>query len=332
MFVSFRLNLLSTSTSQHPHLFTGYFQTSLCRLFWLHCILCFWTLSPFKGTPWRHTRRSLQLKDVFKGADKLMELCAFALVIYPCAQIFLGKAWVACNCPGFFFQELLLLSQVQKSQAFMWSCLTQDTTEIQLIPFMVRSSFFVTIFPTKLWPTTTTPLWHKPGECQGSSTHMLSSTQWQWLEEELTKEAAITVIVSGVQVIFVLLIVGTKQSWLEKHSHDKDMCIFRMSYNYVFCRSSNQQTWPRLRSSIVHTTHTLAGAIPFTRPLQRFWWDLVVYICTQKVWCANQPMKHFQSKIKFAQIWTKVGEDDHWLGTATESWGEVAFLKSSLLL
>ena len=37
---------------------------------------------------------------------------------------------------------------------------------------------------------------------------MLSSTQWQWLEEELTKEADITVIVSGVQVIFVLLIVG----------------------------------------------------------------------------------------------------------------------------
>ena len=37
---------------------------------------------------------------------------------------------------------------------------------------------------------------------------MLSFTQWQWLEEELTKEAVITVIVSGVQVIFVLLIVG----------------------------------------------------------------------------------------------------------------------------
>ena len=37
---------------------------------------------------------------------------------------------------------------------------------------------------------------------------MLSSTQWQWLEEELTKEATITVIVSGVQVIFLLLIVG----------------------------------------------------------------------------------------------------------------------------
>ena len=37
---------------------------------------------------------------------------------------------------------------------------------------------------------------------------MLSATQWQWLEAELTKEAAITVIVSGVQVIFVLLIVG----------------------------------------------------------------------------------------------------------------------------
>ena len=36
-------------------------------------------------------------------------------------------------------------------------------------------------------------------------------------------------------------------------------------------------------------------------------------------------MKHFQSKIEFAQIETKVGEDDHWLGTATESWGEVAF-------
>ena len=30
--------------------------------------------------------------------------------------------------------------------------------------------------------------------------------------------------------------------------------------------------------------------------------------------------------IKFAQIETKVGEDDHWLGTATESWGEVAFI------
>ena len=55
---------------------------------------------------------------------------------------------------------------------------------------------------------------------------MLSSTQWQWLEEELTKEAAITVIVSGVQVIFVLLIVGRQlieQSLLEKHSHDKNI-------------------------------------------------------------------------------------------------------------
>ena len=78
MFVSFRLNLLSTLASQHHHLFTGYFQTSLCRLFWVHCILCFWMLSPFKGTPWRRTRRSLQLKDVFKGADKLMAVCAFA--------------------------------------------------------------------------------------------------------------------------------------------------------------------------------------------------------------------------------------------------------------
>ena len=37
-------------------------------------------------------------------------------------------------------------------------------------------------------------------------------------------------------------------------------------------------------------------------------------------------MKYFQSKIKFAQIETKVGEDDHWLGTGTESWGEVAFI------
>ena len=39
------------------------------------------------------------------------------------------------------------------------------------------------------------------GECQGASTQMLSSTQWSWLEEELAKEAEITVIVSGVQVV-----------------------------------------------------------------------------------------------------------------------------------
>ena len=38
---------------------------------------------------------------------------------------------------------------------------------------------------------------------------MLSSTQWDWLKEELAKEAEITVIVSGVQAGFNLL----KHGW-----------------------------------------------------------------------------------------------------------------------
>ena len=101
MLVSFRQNLWSTSASQHHHLFTGYFQTSLCRLFWLHCFLCFWTMSPFKGTPWRHTRRSLQLQDVFKGADKLMAVFAFANLSFIRA---LKNFWsIACNCPDFLY-------------------------------------------------------------------------------------------------------------------------------------------------------------------------------------------------------------------------------------
>ena len=110
MLVSLRLNLLSTSASQHPHLFTGYFQTSLCRLFWVHCILCFWMLSPFKGTPWRRTRRSLQLKDVFKGADELMALCVFT------SLSFMGIAWVACNYPGFFIQELFSSARFRRAR------------------------------------------------------------------------------------------------------------------------------------------------------------------------------------------------------------------------
>ena len=32
---------------------------------------------------------------------------------------------------------------------------------------------------------------------------MLSSKQWDWLEEELAKEAEITVIASGVQVVIL---------------------------------------------------------------------------------------------------------------------------------
>ena len=39
---------------------------------------------------------------------------------------------------------------------------------------------------------------------------MLSSAQWEWLEEELAKEAEITVIVSGVQVV-VILTAGKKK-------------------------------------------------------------------------------------------------------------------------
>ena len=41
---------------------------------------------------------------------------------------------------------------------------------------------------------------------------MLSSTQWAWLEEELTKEAEITVIVSGVQVVMIPVVDGGSES------------------------------------------------------------------------------------------------------------------------
>ena len=45
-------------------------------------------MSPFKGTPWRHTRRSLQLQDVFKGADNLTAVCAFASLLFIHIRIF----------------------------------------------------------------------------------------------------------------------------------------------------------------------------------------------------------------------------------------------------
>ena len=44
---------------------------------------------------------------------------------------------------------------------------------------------------------------------------MLSSTQWDWLKEELAKEAEITVIVSGVQVKLVTMVGGIFQ----EHPH-----------------------------------------------------------------------------------------------------------------
>merc|ERR1712012_1176188 len=96
------------------------------------------------------------------------------------------------------------------------------------------------------------------GECQGSSTHMLSFTQWQWLEEELTKEAAITVIVSGVQVLQ-----PTDLTKIEE----------------FYCS---------------HDSHSGGGD-------------------------------------SFHEAITKVGEDDHWLGTGTESWGEVPQERARLL-
>jgi len=102
------------------------------------------------------------------------------------------------------------------------------------------------------------PTYSFHGECQGSSTHMLSSTQWQWLEEELTKEAAITVIVSGVQVLQ-----PTDLTKIEE----------------FYCS---------------HDSHSGGGD-------------------------------------SFHEAITKVGEDDHWLGTATESWGEVPQERARLL-
>merc|ERR1712012_13786 len=102
------------------------------------------------------------------------------------------------------------------------------------------------------------PTYSFHGECQGSSTHMLSFTQWQWLEEELTKEAAITVIVSGVQVLQ-----PTDLTKIEE----------------FYCS---------------HDLHSGGGDT-------------------------------------FREAITKVGEDDHWLGTATESWGEVPQERARLL-
>merc|ERR1719209_932363 len=102
------------------------------------------------------------------------------------------------------------------------------------------------------------PTYSFHGECQGSSTHMLSSAQWEWLEEELAKEAEITVIVSGVQVLQ-----PTDQTKIEE----------------FYC---------------AHDSHSGGGD-------------------------------------SFHEAIAKVGEDDHWLGTGTESWGEVPTERAQLL-
>ena len=51
---------------------------------------------------------------------------------------------------------------------------------------------------------------------------MLSSTQWAWLEEELTKEAEITVIVSGVQVV-ILTVVDSESESCDSESESDDL-------------------------------------------------------------------------------------------------------------
>jgi len=96
------------------------------------------------------------------------------------------------------------------------------------------------------------------GECQGASTQMLSSMQWDWLKEELAKEAEITVIVSGVQVLQ-----PTDQTKIEE----------------FYC---------------AHDSHSGGGNT-------------------------------------FHEAIAKVGEDDHWLGTYTESWGQVPQERARLL-
>ena len=45
------------------------------------------------------------------------------------------------------------------------------------------------------------PTYDKFGSCKGSDTKMLSSEQWQWVEEELERESEIKIIGSGVQVL-----------------------------------------------------------------------------------------------------------------------------------
>ena len=49
---------------------------------------------------------------------------------------------------------------------------------------------------------------------------MLSSTQWDWLKEELAKEAEITVIVSGVQVKLVTMVGGFSKNTPTPPDHE----------------------------------------------------------------------------------------------------------------
>ena len=39
------------------------------------------------------------------------------------------------------------------------------------------------------------------GHCLGANTAMLSPDQWQWFEKELERQAEVTVIASGIQVL-----------------------------------------------------------------------------------------------------------------------------------
>merc|ERR1712168_1174207 len=45
------------------------------------------------------------------------------------------------------------------------------------------------------------PTFTRFGKCKGSESHMLSETQWKWLDAELEEPSVVKVIASGVQVL-----------------------------------------------------------------------------------------------------------------------------------
>ena len=131
---------------------------------------------------------------------------------------------------------------------------------------------------------------------------MLSSKQWDWLEEELSKEAEITVIASGVQVV----ILG--------------------SVNAVVCTYHLQVLQPTDLTKIeeyycAHDSHS-GGGNSFHEAIAKVF--------------DKRHIRHLHSYHSHmiclgggvilgdeAMMMIKVGEDDHWLGTYTESWGQV---------
>jgi len=63
------------------------------------------------------------------------------------------------------------------------------------------------------------PTYSYHGQCLGAETQMLSRQQWAWLETELSKEAEITVIASGIQVLPPTDLSRTRTEYCADDSH-----------------------------------------------------------------------------------------------------------------